>query len=63
MENLHLTPLTGAILVFILVVAGHRFRKAWAEREEDSKWAGRAWGFGLIALMVLLALAFIPLKY
>ncbi|WP_243614164.1 hypothetical protein [Shimia aestuarii] len=62
LASLHLTPLSGTILVVIVVLAGHRFRKAWKERETDSGWKTRAWLFGLVAFVGLLVLAFVPLK-
>jgi hypothetical protein len=61
MPEPHLTPTTGMILVFLVVVCGHRFRKAWKEQEEG--WQKRAWIFGVPALLGLLALGFLPLEY
>ncbi|TMV05656.1 hypothetical protein FGK63_16575 [Ruegeria sediminis] len=61
MPDLHLTPLTGALIVFIVVVCGHRFRLAW--KEQTPGWQRRAWAFGIPAAIGLLVLAFLPLKY
>lgn len=62
LTNPHLTPLTGTVLVVIVVLAGHRFRKAWKERESDPRWVMRAWIFGSLAFFGLIALAFVPLE-
>ena len=59
-EQFHLTPLSGVLLVVISVVSGHRFRRVW--KEQASGWRPRAWCYGLIAALGLLALAFIPLR-
>lgn len=59
--GLYLTPVTGAALVFGVVVCGHRFRKAW--KEQAPGWQRRAWGWGVPAAAGLLVLAFLPLKY
>lgn len=56
----HLTPVSGALLVLIAVVSGHRFRRAWKEQEPG--WRRRAWFYGLVAGLGLLTLAFVPLK-
>ncbi|KUJ73215.1 hypothetical protein AVO45_15895 [Ruegeria marisrubri] len=61
MQDLHLTPLTGALIVFVVVVCGHRFRLAW--KEQAPGWQRRAWFFGVPAAIGLLLLAFLPLKY
>jgi hypothetical protein len=61
LENLYLTPVTGAILVFLVVVFGHRFRDNWKKQEEG--WQRRAWLFGVPAGLGLLTLAFVPLKF
>jgi hypothetical protein len=61
MPPLYLTPLTGAVLVFIVVVCGHRFRMAW--KEQPPGWQKRAWIYGIPALIGLLALGFLPLKF
>lgn len=61
MPPLYLTPLTGTVLVFIVVVCGHKFRMAWKEQPEG--WQKRAWIYGIPALIGLLALGFLPLKF
>lgn len=61
MQDLHLTPLTGALIVFVVVVCGHRFRLAW--KEQAPGWQRRAWLYGIPAAIGLLLLAFLPLKY
>ncbi|MEQ9695573.1 hypothetical protein [Shimia sp. SDUM112013] len=61
MSDLYLTPLTGTILVVLVAFCGHRFRKAW--KEQDEGWQTRAWLFGVPAMMGLLALGFVPLKF
>lgn len=61
MAELHLTPLTGTLVVFLVVVCGHGFRKAWKDQPEG--WQKRAWLFGVPAAIGLLALGFLPLEY
>ncbi len=58
--ELHLTPVSGVLLVLIAVVCGHRFRRAW--KEQTPGWRRRAWIYGVVAALGLLALAFVPLK-
>ena len=60
MQALHLTPFSGALIVFVVVVCGHRFRLAWKDKLPG--WQRRAWFFGVPAAIGLLALAFLPLK-
>ena len=60
-DNLNLTPAAGAIIVFIAVVCGHRFRLAW--KEQAPGWQRRAWFFGVVSALGLLTLAFVPLKF
>ncbi|MEM7319512.1 MAG: hypothetical protein AAF408_10885 [Pseudomonadota bacterium] len=60
-DGLYLTPLSGATLVFVAVVCGHRFRLAW--KEQTAGWARRAWIFGIAAGVSLCALAFLPFRY
>ena len=59
-ESLYLTPLSGAALVFAVVVCGHRFRLAWKDKAPG--WQRRAWAWGVPAALGLLALGFLPLK-
>ncbi|WP_282159244.1 hypothetical protein [Shimia thalassica] len=61
MNDFYLTPLTGSILVFLVVVCGHRFRKAW--KEQYPGWQKRAWMYGVPALIGLLMLGFVPLEF
>lgn len=60
LSNLYLTPVIGTILVVIVALSGHRFRKAWKEQGEG--WKARAWIFGILAISGLCTLAFVPLK-
>lgn len=60
-DKLYLTPGSGALIVFIVVVCGHRFRLAW--KEQHPGWQRRAWIFGLPAALGLMALAFLPLTF
>ena len=62
LANPQLTPLTGTILFVIVALAGHRFRKAWKERETDPNWAIRAWVYGTVAFLGLITLAFVPME-
>jgi len=58
----HLTPLTGTVLIVLVVLAGHRFRRAWKDRESDPRWHRRAWIYGVFAFFGLLVLAFVPMQ-
>lgn len=60
MDVLHLTPVTGALLVLLVVACGHKFRDNWKRQEEG--WQKRAWIYGIPAGLGLLALAFVPLQ-
>ncbi|MEX0317519.1 MAG: hypothetical protein AB3N21_06195 [Ruegeria sp.] len=53
--------MTGALIVFAVVVCGHRFRLAW--KEQSHGWQRRAWVYGVPAALGLMVLAFLPLKY
>ncbi|MEM6464543.1 MAG: hypothetical protein AAF724_21800 [Pseudomonadota bacterium] len=61
LENLYLTPLTGSVLVVLVVGFGHLYRDNW--RKQGEGWRLRAWLYGVPAGLGLLALAFIPLKF
>lgn len=61
LDNVYLTPVTGALIVVIAVLCGHRFRHAW--KAQGVGWQRRAWFFGVFAAVGLLALAFVPLKF
>lgn len=60
-DTLYLTPVSGALIVFIVVVCGHRFRLAW--KAQRPGWQRRAWIFGVPAGLGLMVLAFLPLKF
>ena len=57
LENLNLTPFWATILVVVAVIAGHQYRKNW--KNEGPLW--KAWAYGTLAGLCLLALGFIPL--
>ncbi|MFW8595186.1 hypothetical protein [Cribrihabitans neustonicus] len=59
--DLYLTPLSGVVLVFVVVVCGHLYRQNWKTQPPNARL--RAWLFGVPAALGLLALAFLPLKY
>lgn len=61
LQSLYLTPLTGAALVFVVVVCGHLYRQNWKLQPSNARF--RAWLFGVPAAIGLLLLAFLPLKY
>lgn len=61
MEEIYLTPLTGSILVVLVVGFGHLYRDNWKKQEDG--WRRRAWLYGVPAGVGLLALAFVPLKF
>ncbi|WP_027256223.1 hypothetical protein [Leisingera aquimarina] len=60
-ETLYLTPVTGALTVFLVVVCGHMYRQTWKAQPPNARL--RAWLFGVPAAIGLLALAFVPLKF
>ena len=60
-QGLYLTPLSGSVILFIVVVCGHLYRQNW--KTEHPKTRLRAWLFGVPAALGLCALAFLPLKY
>ena len=60
-EELYLTPLTGTVLVFLVVVCGHLFRDNW--KRQPANWRLRGWLFGVPAGIGLLLLAALPLKF
>ena len=60
-ETLYLTPVTGALTVFLVVVCGHLYRQNWKSEAPDARF--RSWLFGVPAAIGLLALAFLPLKF
>ena len=60
-ESLYLTPVTGVLTVFVVVVCGHLYRLNWKTQPPDARL--RAWLFGVPAALGLLALAFLPLKF
>ncbi|MEY8842948.1 hypothetical protein AB9K41_28280 [Cribrihabitans sp. XS_ASV171] len=61
MQQFYLTPLTGAALVFVVVICGHRFRLAWKEKAPG--WQQRAWLWGVPAAVGFFLLAFLPLDF
>lgn len=61
LEDFYLTPLTGSILLVLVVGCGHLYRDNWKKQEDG--WRRRAWLYGLPAGLGLLALAFLPLKF
>ncbi len=60
-QDLYLTPLSGSIILFIVVVSGHLYRQNWKSEAPNTRL--RAWAYGLPAAIGLMALAFLPLKY
>lgn len=60
-DTLYLTPATGALLVFVVVVCGHMYRKTWKDQPPDARL--KAWLFGVPTALGLLVLAFVPLKF
>lgn len=57
----YLTPLVAVILLVLAVGSGHLYRENWKLKPEN--WLKRAWIFGTIACLSLLALAFLPLRF
>lgn len=60
-QDLYLTPLSGSVILFIVVVCGHLYRQNWKSEKPNTRL--RAWAYGLPAAIGLMALAFLPLKY
>jgi hypothetical protein len=57
--DLGLTPLTGILLLLVMIFSGRAFRQNWKTQGEG--WVGRAWLYGLAAALAFFALALIPL--
>lgn len=55
-----LTPLTGTIILLIMIFSGRAFRENW--KAQAPGWQRRAWLYGLPAAAGFAALAFIPLE-
>ena len=57
--SLTLTPVTGVMLLLVMVICGRQFRENW--KAQDKGWQQRAWMYGLPVLVSFIALAFVPL--
>lgn len=58
--DLHLTPVTGTVLLLVMLFCGRQFRDNWKRQAEG--WQGRAWIYGVPVTLSFLALALIPLR-
>ncbi len=60
-DSLYLTPFTGTMIVFLVVICGHCYRRVWKTEPENARL--KAWLYGVPAAIGLMALAFLPLKF
>ncbi|MCV6596235.1 MAG: hypothetical protein OIF40_04020 [Mangrovicoccus sp.] len=60
MTDLALTPLTGTLLLLVMLFCGRQFRENW--KLQAPGWEARAWIYGLPAAVSFFALALIPLQ-
>lgn len=59
--DLTLTPVTGTLLLLVLVFCGRGFRQNWKAQEEG--WVRRGWLYAIPVLISFTALAFLPLEF
>ncbi|MEM8636428.1 MAG: hypothetical protein AAGF33_15785 [Pseudomonadota bacterium] len=57
-SSIHLSPTIATILFVIAVLAGYRYRANW--KREGPAW--KAWVFGSIAGVCLLAVGLVPVR-
>jgi hypothetical protein len=57
--NITLTPVSGTLLLLIMILAGRAFRQNW--KAQTQGWVLRAWIYGLPAAVSFLMLALLPL--
>lgn len=60
-EALYLTPLTGTLIVLLVVGCGHLYRQTWKTQPANARLL--FWLYGVPAALGLMALAFLPLKH
>ena len=59
--DLYLTPIPAVLSLVLAIGCGYRYRENWKSKPDN--WVQRAWIYGSVACLSLLALGFIPLKY
>jgi len=58
--DLFFTPLTGTLLLLVMLFCGRQFRENW--KGQAPGWEARAWVYGVPAALCFFALALIPLQ-
>jgi len=59
--SMTLTPLSGTVLMLVLILCGRQFRETW--KAQGPGWAIRAWAWGVPAALSFAALALLPLTH
>lgn len=60
LADLTLTPVSGTLLLIVMVFCGRNFRQNWKAQEEG--WVVRCWLYAVPVLISFCALAFLPLE-
>ncbi|MEM8569789.1 MAG: hypothetical protein AAGG56_02675 [Pseudomonadota bacterium] len=55
-----LTPLSGTLLLLVMVFAGRAFRINWKAQKDG--WVRRAWLYGVLVTIAFFFLALVPLQ-
>lgn len=59
MTDLSITPVSGTILVLVLLLCGRQFRQNW--KAQEGAWVVRAWLYGIVVVVSFGIVAFVPL--
>ncbi len=58
MPDISLTPISGVLLLLVMIFAGRAFRENWKAQKDG--WQRRAWLFGVPAAGCFFALVLLP---